>query len=864
MKRKLPHLRIDNSVFFNELPFTTSRSGRGSSRYPDRKPQKHSNKLSCQLKDAWENAKSIGDKLTAVGVKKREGIYLEFFSEPGFDLKISSLENNQGKEAIKLLNTRFDEHNKQYKTTIFVPWSRQDFFLDKVKRYADPEKNNNKNLISSISEIYDGFKIESFWQSSPTSIPGSKKEWCEIWLRDDQVETQRDNILANFQKFINDYEIRSNTGHHSRYSNEEFKGCLKFPDRLVKLVYVNRHMLLKMIRHLDSIAEIRLAAQVPASFFIELPNNEQYDFCAELLERVRVKPSINTSICILDTGINKHPLLKDLIVDGSKQAYLKNWGVSDHNGHGTAMAGVSAYGNLIEAIVSKEIIDISHSLESVKILPPNNKKNIEPRLWGDVVKQAVYLSEIEAPHNNRIHCMAVTSTTESTENGTGRPSSWSAAIDQICFGRDNSEIDEANNGRLFIISAGNAVEYFGGNFKSMMNDQISYPQLHKKLSVHDPGQSWNAITVGAYTQLDNIDDPTYSAYKPVASKNELSPHSTTSCLWNSDKPNKPDILMEGGNLAVDSEGDVFDGDDLAEISTYWKHREKHFDKFCMTSGSCAKAAWFAAKLQANYPEYWPETIRGLIIHSASWPKELMQQFGILGKKKTEYANLLKIAGYGIPSLEKALYSAQNSLTLISQNVIQPYKIDKSDSKTKEMHQHELPWPKETLEAAGDLEIQMRVTLSYFIEPGPGEVGRDDRYLYPSHGLRFDLKSPTETLANFQQRLNKHSDIRKPDFRSDGSSSASKWLIGQARDSGTVISDIWKGNAAELAESNFIAIFPVQGWWRKRKHLNKVESKCRYSLIVSIESEKQELDLYTQISNIIETKVTTEIQPQIVV
>ena len=38
---------------------------------------------------------------------------------------------------------------------------------------------------------------------------------------------------------------------------------------------------------------------------------------------------------------------------------------------------------------------------------------------------------------------------------------------------------------------------------------------------------------------------------------------------------------------------------------------------------------------------------------------------------------------------------------------------------------------------------MRVTLSYFIEPNPSQRG-NSRYRYQSHGLRFDVKRPTET------------------------------------------------------------------------------------------------------------------------
>ena len=43
---------------------------------------------------------------------------------------------------------------------------------------------------------------------------------------------------------------------------------------------------------------------------------------------------------------------------------------------------------------------------------------------------------------------------------------------------------------------------------------------------------------------------------------------------------------------------------------------------------------------------------------------------------------------------------------------------------------------------------MRVTLSYFVEPSPEEVGSRDLYRYPSHGLRFELNGSGESEADF--------------------------------------------------------------------------------------------------------------------
>lgn len=72
----------------------------------------------------------------------------------------------------------------------------------------------------------------------------------------------------------------------------------------------------------------------------------------------------------------------------------------------------------------------------------------------------------------------------------------------------SEEFDDGKN-RLMCISAGNTqVEEIAD-----VDDYIEAVRLH---SVENPGQSWNAITVGAYTEKTIISSKIYSDYDPVA------------------------------------------------------------------------------------------------------------------------------------------------------------------------------------------------------------------------------------------------------------------------------------------------------------------------------------------------------------
>jgi len=284
-----------------------------------------------------------------------------------------------------------------------------------------------------------------------------------------------------------------------------------------------------------------------------------------------------------------------------------------------------------------------------------------------------------------------------------------------------------------------------------------------------------------------------------------------------------------------------------------------------TSAAVAQAARMAAILQAEYPNLWPETIRALLVHSAEWTDQMKNAFD---KNKAGAVNRLRRYGYGVPSMSRALYSARSSLTLIAQQTIQPYERDGSTAKTKDMGLHDLPWPKEQLQALGEAAVSMRVTLSYFIEPKPGrrEGFVKYRHRYQSHGLRFEVRRPRETLDEFKGRVSKASRDEEETYEAVGDTSG--WELGpQIRTRGSIHSDWWTGTAADLANSGHIAVYPVSGWWRESKG-NHWSKQARYALVVTIRTEETKIDLFTptvtevDLYTPVEATINATIKPQI--
>ena len=400
--------------------------------------------------------------------------------------------------------------------------------------------------------------------------------------------------------------------------------------------------------------------------------------------------------------------------------------------------------------------------------------------------------------------------------------------------------------RLIVVSAGNVP----------LENQHEYPDRNQVEGVEDPAQAWNALTVGAYTDRIMIRQSDYDGWQPIALPGQLSPASRTSNVW-ADRswPFKPDIVMEGGNAAIDPSTQRADHvDDLSLLTTRVSATGALLTTTSDTSAATALAARYAAIIWSHYPDLWPETVRGLLVHSARWTDGMLNEF-----PNALRHDRLRCYGYGVPNLQAAIWSVSNAATLIIQGELQPFEKVENKVKTKDMHLHRLPWPTQVLQDLGESDVRMRVTLSYFIEPSPGRRGWTRKHRYQSFGLRFDIKKPLQTETAFHKSLSKEAWDEDED-EIENEKDDRNWEIGkQLRSKGSIHSDTWTGPAVELANCGVLAIYPVTGWWRERQHLGFWDRKARYALIVSIETPETDIDLYTPITSLIDLPIQTDVQ-----
>lgn len=759
------------------------------------------------------------------------GVQISFESYPDIDLEFEKLAD--ARKGIEVLNVI--QRDNKYIATVLVPVGKLEALEKKIEEYLDPAKDGKAGprhsaLLNAIANIRKTV-LENLWSDAPELYPTNPEEevWLEAWL---PVLGDRQAVINDFKKIAQFAGIRVS------------ENILEFPERSVLLAKGSIKAFSSSSLLISKISELR-KAKVTAEFFDRLELDEQRDWGSNLLERATFASDNSPYVCILDTGVNRgHPLLSPICSENDLFVVNPNWDAADSDGHGTAMAGIATWGDLSNILAESHPLQIRHRIESVKLLrfPGDN----EGKHLGIITSDGVAEAEIANFERTRVFALAL-SALKSRDRG--KPSAWSATID----GLTSDYLGENLQRRLMIVC--------GGNTGDDLTGLKEYPQYNELQDIHDPGQAWNALTVGAYTRKVDIRDDGADSYKPLAPEGGLSPYSTTSVTWDLSMPLKPEVVFEGGNMGIDAYS-AASMSSLQLLTTCHDIPNRLFSTFNATSAATALAAKFAAEIYAQYPTLWPETVRALMVHSADWTKAMMSQFNYRKRTDKQKAqHLVRVVGYGIPDINKALWSLGNSLVMIVEDELQPFEKRRGKQpSTKDMHLHDLPWPKEQLMALGEMQVKMTVTLSYFIEPNPSSRNVSSKYRYPSHQLRFEVKRPTESIKQFMQRITR--DARDEEEGTTKPPKDPNWLLGDFRNKGSIHKDIWTGTAVELAERGVLAIYPAMGWWRTRTKLERFNKAARYSLIISIEAPEVDVDLYTPVRTEIDnrSKVSVEISP----
>jgi hypothetical protein len=756
------------------------------------------------------------DALPGMAAEHLPGLYLEVQSRPNEKLKKDSL--NASGVALLRCNSETHEGIATESATLFATARGVENLRKKVEQFEKedmparekdgeiiPGRPRNADLVQSLAAITEA-GLRALWRGPQERFPEADGviAW-ELWLEPGEA----DAFIAKAA----DYQV-------------EIGGDrLVFPEDVVVIARAPRNNIALAVRRLGSVRALAEPV-VTADFFDAMDVQEQAAWVAELGERTTFAGLPDGGyVTLLDTGVSRaHPLIAPVLAAEDRHAADPAWGLDDVKGHGTQLAGLALYGDLTNVLQTMQPVTVAHRLESVKLLPD---AGVNPHhLLGAVTRRAI--DAVELTPRRRTFTMAATTDEDSPHDGA--PTSWSSEVDQLAAGVSGAQ----PNRRLVLVSAGNTDNFaFGAGPYLDVCD-------HGDNELESPSQAWNAVCVGAYTEKTMV--PPGEGLVIVAPPGDLSPSSRTAS-WSSTWPLKPDVVLEGGNWAVGHAPPPMRHGWLSLLTTHHGYPQRSFSFTYDTSAATAIAAGQVTELWSDYPQLWPETIRGLYVASARWTPQMRSHLPA-NPSKGDYARLFRRYGYGVPDLARARRSAANALSLVVQDVITPYGLSEKTGGDvhKEMRLFTLPWPVEALRKLGNTPITLRVALSSFIAPNPSEASRGSRYRYASHNLRFKLNRAGENAGQFLARISKAAEPAGPQIEEDD-----LWDYGSdRRDVGSLHIDQLTCRASDLARRNLLAVHPVAGWWKSKALLQGGLPEVRFALIVEIDTQGIEAELYAEV------------------
>ncbi|NOY91361.1 MAG: S8 family peptidase [Deltaproteobacteria bacterium] len=694
----------------------------------------------------------------------------------------------------------------------------------KLNEYQNPEKNSEKSgaprnapLLAPIERIGIA-RVEDVASERVRQVAASEAQWLAIGCRGGSYDPDS-NVRSRG-------EITRQLWRFARIMGPaaEFVAAMQ----IVFYVKLTFHQLEQVVKAVDCVYEVQLAERTIRDWlFLE---HDEVDLTSH---RMTPPPPGSPSVVILDSGIaDGHVLLAPAVLSATSVVPGVASGVDVH-GHGTEMAGIALHLDRVGDAVEGGVSAAPHWLQSVKIYTnESGTKNAPARAaWAPMTIEAVEHAEASQEPTAQVFAMAITARMENLE-----PTDWSQAIEQLGWNE--------GRGRLICISAGRADSHDADLIRN-------YPHLNLVQPIEDPAQAWNALTIGACTWRTQMPPAKLlKEYAPVAPAGGASPHTPARPVKADRVPNKPEVVFEGGNVAFDGALPDPGVGTLTSLTT--GHRsDRPLASMWGTSEATARAAHLGARVWAADPSLRPATVRGLIVHAASWTPEMWQQFEGIDDR-------LAICGYGAPEFAFATACARDRATVIVEDsmpngvIVQKPKKEPPKRKTTSPTEPKLerrakffrfPVDEELLLDHGDLDVELRVTLSYL-----PEVHTFRRRSFRGLDLRWDMQGPAETEDAFRWRVNKK--IREQ-FKLK-KRKGFPWTIGpKRRQRGTVQSDRWTGKASLLAGSKLFAVMPVIGWWDERKEFQ--ERAQPFSLIVSVVAAG--LDVYTPISVALEASAS---------
>ena len=409
-------------------------------------------------------------------------------------------------------------------------------------------------------------------------------------------------------------------------------------------------------------------------------------------------------IVVVDSGVMQgHPLLAPVI--GDAQSFIADDDRAEDvddtaGGHGTAVAGIAAYGDIGAGIHSGRFTPDA-AIFSARVLNAALEYDPERLLEHQLDDLVTYF--VNTYPNVRIVNLSLGNLNQVFDGG--RQSRLAAAIDQLAY-----RFRERNV--MFTIAAGNFLVADGDD---AVNAYPHYLQRQEARLV-EPATSAMALTVGGVAYGPGTDPQVLrrDGVETLVAQNRGWPSPFTRTGPGVDGAIKPDVVDYAGDIRFERGRSIQFPPQHAGLPSTSKlfapPEGRLFRTVAGTSFAAPKVANLAARLYRDFPGATSNLIRALIASSARLPHERPPELAGAGHE----SEVQRVYGYGIPDYDRAKFSSDHEVLLLAEHEIE------LDS----FQLFALPsLPEDFLKVRGEREIA--VTLAF--DP-PTRQTRGDSYL----------------------------------------------------------------------------------------------------------------------------------------